>query len=768
MQSTFKAYKLIEGVFAMKMKEKSFTKSNQGIISSSKFYRLKLFSALLILGILFSGCSLKTTKESFMPEETPLVSFEPAISRTLSSSDEYLGQNFLDVIDDFKNLGITKIETIKIEDLSFKDLTQDGYVESVSIDDISNFQASEEILPNSKIIITYHTVKTIPMPFSAVDMKSMDYADVKASLEVAGFTSVSAKDVYDIDPDAGGPQFKTEVSINGNSSFAKEDSFPFDAPILITCHKPFEKYTIQVHVDCASNLLFSKYDIDVSFDGNKYAVLQHGTEDTYSFRVTAGDYTISFAKHNSDTICTSMVISNVNSDVDTAYNISCHSDRVDVKEQYIDRKVTLTDNQVKLAKAASDYESKNVWDVLSELQGLGFNNIKTQIIRDAGWLTPEESVKSISIAGQSAFKKYEIFDINSEIIIIYHMKEFSTEEIQAKMAECSGGDAINILSYFGETNYTLIYTVDNKTVDAFNPEQCIFVDGHINSSSKKAYLSFMTAEMQQLLANLEASFPKEYAKRAAVVALTNCQATDVFASDGNTYDISKFHNYSNISGFYISILDEGKYTAVNETTWHVEEMRCILSIYGSYMKVSFDISFDGVNYTMSNLDKTMASRQYIDSTDPSKISVEHLEPTEIHPYLIVPSSLIEKDRNSNLEWDQNNRTLPTPERVNWVGSQFSGWDGSHNELESLIKKNLNNPKSYKHIETTYVEILTEEKKTEINTLLKQGGYSTRAEVGDIFIVTTFSCKNGYNATVKATAIGISSWGNNTITLIDLE
>ena len=112
----------------MKEKEKNFTKSNQGIIGSSKFYRLKLFSALLILGILFSGCSPKTTKESFMPEETPLVSFEPVISRTLSSSDEYLGQNFLDVIDDFKNLGITKIETIKIEDLSFKDLTQDCYV----------------------------------------------------------------------------------------------------------------------------------------------------------------------------------------------------------------------------------------------------------------------------------------------------------------------------------------------------------------------------------------------------------------------------------------------------------------------------------------------------------------------------------------------------------------------------------------------------------------------------------------------------------------
>lgn len=107
-------------------------------------------------------------------------------------------------------------------------------------------------------------------------------------------------------------------------------------------------------------------------------------------------------------------------------------------------------------------------------------------------------------------------------------------------------------------------------------------------------------------------------------------------------------------------------------------------------------------------------------------------------------------------------------RNQWIKSQFSAWDGSHRELVKLIKKSLNDEKSYDHIETTYRDIATENDMNEVNSVLESAGYSNRVEIGDLFIQTQFSAKNGFNATIKSTAYGIASYNNNTITLIAIE
>lgn len=107
------------------------------------------------------------------------------------------------------------------------------------------------------------------------------------------------------------------------------------------------------------------------------------------------------------------------------------------------------------------------------------------------------------------------------------------------------------------------------------------------------------------------------------------------------------------------------------------------------------------------------------------------------------------------------------ERNLWIKGQFSAWDGSHKELEKLIKSRLNDEDSYKHKETTYTDVLNEEIKDKVNKILSDAGYSQRVEVGDLFIQTTFTAKNGFGGTVKNTAFGIASYKNNTITLVDI-
>jgi len=39
----------------------------------------------------------------------------------------------------------------------------------------------------------------------------------------------------------------------------------------------------------------------------------------------------------------------------------------------------------------------------------------------------------------------------------------------------------------------------------------------------------------------------------------------------------------------------------------------------------------------------------------------------------------------------------------WVSSQFSSWDGSNTYLVKLIKENMNDPKSFEHVNTTYAD-----------------------------------------------------------------
>jgi len=77
----------------------------------------------------------------------------------------------------------------------------------------------------------------------------------------------------------------------------------------------------------------------------------------------------------------------------------------------------------------------------------------------------------------------------------------------------------------------------------------------------------------------------------------------------------------------------------------------------------------------------------------------------------------------NLESDDNK--VDPNSRQGKIEAQFSSWDGSHNNLEKLIKSTMNDPDSYKHIETRYGD-----------------------EQDYLIVKTTFSGKNVFGGTVK--------------------
>jgi type IV secretory pathway VirB10-like protein len=68
----------------------------------------------------------------------------------------------------------------------------------------------------------------------------------------------------------------------------------------------------------------------------------------------------------------------------------------------------------------------------------------------------------------------------------------------------------------------------------------------------------------------------------------------------------------------------------------------------------------------------------------------------------------EEEKKAKIEAEQQAKIAKIKkvgeEYNNWINSQFDPWDGSHIQLTELIKQNMNNPDSFKHVETTYTNL----------------------------------------------------------------
>jgi len=471
-------------------------------------------------------------------------------------------------------------------------------------------------------------IQTALAPIASDSIQDYDYIDIGKMFTDAGFTNVTTTELFDIDPDADDYTYTNIVSIGGVSVFDNADAFPVYSSISIICHRPYEKYTLSIHVDFVANLLFSTYNVDLLVDDVQRETLEHGKDADFEFRLKAGDYPITFAKSDSSSVNGSAEIK-LDSDIMVSYKIACYNDKVTVEDftsQFLEQQqVQAVEDERKAAEAAAENERK---------------------------------AAEVAAAEKAA----------------------------------------------------------------------------------------------EILKTLEIQLPQEMAQRAAIVAITNyCTAIDVYMPDGNTLDVSKFHSYADTSGnffnYYIGVKSWGEWSAKDEDTWHTEKLTYV-NCFGNAVNASLDVQYDGENYIVSNVVTSFG-----DLSNPSNSGIDKYSTD----FVVTPDLV--KDARGQSRLDSYN---------SWVDNQFSVWDGSHSRLSSLIKNRLNDEKSYKHIETTYRIIYSEDTKLEINNILKSSNKSTRVEIGDVFISIQFSAKNAFNATVKNTAFGIASFAENSIILIAIE
>ena len=116
---------------------------------------------------------------------------------------------------------------------------------------------------------------------------------------------------------------------------------------------------------------------------------------------------------------------------------------------------------------------------------------------------------------------------------------------------------------------------------------------------------------------VEVCFTQKEANRAAITAMTNYFASDVF-TDGS-YDSSRFHSYSDTSGsienYLIYDLQSGMWLPKSENTWHVNFLELSFAS-GQYKVVNLDVSYDGSSYyTISNAEDVSEGSSPCDFSD---------------------------------------------------------------------------------------------------------------------------------------------------------
>ena len=545
---------------------------------------------------------------------------------------------------------------------------------------------------------------------------------------------------------------------NGNT-----DTVP---TVPVTTNPPHN--IVNIKIKCEANWFFNTYDLEVYLNNKHQYDIDHGTTEEFAVTLEDGTYTLTVSNKD-DSAVKGEVTFTITDDTNIEYNVTCYGDKVTVTQEHFENMRPLTDSETKTPKDAKEYINKQYETVVEDLKAVGFTNIVTKELRDLEDSKKKNvgKVNSVAINGRTDFTDGEIFEKNVEILIIYHALEPSADEMKAKIENRSGTPAKEIIASFEGTGYTLVCCVQEKEIKDFNPEGYIFENGSINSAEKIARLNFTTEELIAQAEELAKFLPQETAIRVAVVAMTNGYADDIFKSDGNTYDTSKFHSYDDLSGFYLTVIDAGRWLAKDSKTWRVEDITYMLSGYSTYLIASMDITFDGTNYIASNVDSMITTEEFIKDENPFG-TPDHWEPSENHPYLTVSPRLIKENRDATAEKKQNNKTMSTSERKEWIGEQFSSWDGQHKQLKEMIKDRLNDESSYKHTDTIHYDLTSQEMVDAINKVLKDAGYSQRVSLGDLFVVCEFTAKNAFNATIKNTAFAIVYYDINTIELVGIE
>lgn len=336
---------------------------------------------------------------------------------------EYVGKKQEDIVKILTQEGFNNITTNPLSELEVEELDRKGEISKITVGGSEAFTKGTELDKAVSIEITYYDAKCIAAPIAAKDAETKDTEELVNLFKDGGFLNVTVEIEEDIDPEYSQEAFRNEVSIGYDSSFDTTDTFPIDANVTITSHRPMEKYKVKINIDFISNFFFDKYSVDVELGYKELGTLSHGEDDTYELWLEPGKHKITFRKHSYKKPEKEVEFT-IRGETEVTYQITCHEDSIHVEQTEFIDKGAVGEGEAMVPGSAWDFKYDNYKEVETELKNAGFTNIKTAILYDIVWgWTSEGEVDSVSINGNDDFSKGDVFKKDAEIVITYHMWE---------------------------------------------------------------------------------------------------------------------------------------------------------------------------------------------------------------------------------------------------------------------------------------------------------------------------------------------------------
>lgn len=195
-------------------------------------------------------------------------------------------------------------------------------------------------------------------------------------------------------------------------------------PAEKTIEENEQEFPVSITVAIDQNLIFSKYDVSVSIDGNPAETVKHGSEKKLTLKLKEGAHTIQFSNDDDPEIKTDNSFS-VNGDTYLYFELACKSDVINVTE-----KLACPADEIVLEKSSGDYAGKNYETVGKELHALGFksvNPIKDESVE--GSFYEDGEITEVTADGKP-FDKETCISRCSKIEIKYYAAEKRPSENQ--------------------------------------------------------------------------------------------------------------------------------------------------------------------------------------------------------------------------------------------------------------------------------------------------------------------------------------------------
>ena len=213
---------------------------------------------------------------------------------------------------------------------------------------------------------------------------------------------------------------------------------------------------VSVTIECESNFVFSKYDLDIYVDNVHQGSQDHGSSKIYEVNLDDGDHVLRITEKGNDSVDGSVDFA-VNGNTSLAYKIKCTSSQVEIEA------VNMLNPPVSSTEVSSMYHD----EAHQAFEDAGFTNIKEEELRD---LAPDERGRNwltsgITIGGDGDFSGGDSYSTDAEVIITYHVladlnPPASSEELEGMNYD----EAVELFENAGFINVTTSTTSASGTI----------------------------------------------------------------------------------------------------------------------------------------------------------------------------------------------------------------------------------------------------------------------------------------------------------------